>query len=498
MHDLVLRNVNILDGLGGEATVGDVAVVGDRIVEVGRISAAGATVEIDGTGQYLAPGFVDTHAHDDGAFFRHPGMEFKLAQGVTTVVSGNCGFSAIPADAEKDSVAASGGILAGLEGEFSDLDGYFAAVLERAPAINNMMLVGHNTIRSLVLGDEKRAPSSEELQTMRQHVADALEQGACGFSTGLIYRPGRYSETEEVIALAEMAQPHDALYTTHMRNEGDRLLEAVDESLTIGKESGVHLHISHHKAAGPGNWGKVRESLSKVDAAIRAGQPVTLDVYPYTAGSGRMIEYFNLDRPSPELAAVIRIASCPAFREYEGRMLKDIAYEKGLTLEEAVLHVLTAPKGDRTICIQFIIDEADVETNLAHADMMVGSDGIPDLRGRPHPRLFGTFPRVLGHYVRERGILTLPEAVRRMTSLAASTFGLKDRGVIRTGGFADLVLFNADTIIDLANYDDPKREPEGINCVVVNGQIAYEDGEHRYPGTGKMLRFRRNAYGDPE
>ena len=498
MHDLVLRNVNILDGLGGEATVGDVAVVGDRIVEVGRISAAAATVEIDGTGQYLAPGFVDTHAHDDGAFFRHPGMEFKLAQGVTTVVSGNCGFSAIPADAEKDSVAASGGILAGLEGEFSDLEGYFSAVLERAPAINNMMLVGHNTIRSLVLGDEKRAPSSEELETMRQHVADALEQGACGFSTGLIYRPGRYSETEEVIALAEMAQPHDALYTTHMRNEGDRLLEAVDESLTIGKESGVHLHISHHKAAGPGNWGKVRESLSKVDAAIRAGQPVTLDVYPYTAGSGRMIEYFNLERPSPELAAVIRIASCPAFREYEGRMLKDIADEKGLTLEEAVLHVLTAPKGDRTICIQFIIDEADVETNLAHADMMVGSDGIPDLRGRPHPRLFGTFPRVLGHYVRERGILTLPEAVRRMTSLAASTFGLKDRGVIRAGGFADLVLFNADTIIDLANYDDPKRDPEGINCVVVNGQIAYEDGEHRYPGTGKMLRFRRNAYGDPE
>ena len=428
MHDLVIRNVEILDGLGSQSVRGDLAITGDRIAEVGTVTSAGR-VEVDGEGKHLAPGFIDTHAHDDGAFFRHPGMEFKLAQGVTTVVSGNCGFSAIPQDPEQNSVAASGGILAGLEGEFTDLDGYFAAALARGPAINNMMLVGHNTVRTLVLGDEKRSPSTVEMANMRQHVSDALEQGACGFSTGLIYRPGRYSDTEEVIALASVANAYDALYTTHMRNEGDKLLEAVDESLRIGKESNVHLHISHHKSAGPGNWGKVRDSLRKVDAAIAEGQRVTLDVYPYTAGSGRMIEYFNLDRPSRELAEVIRIASCPAFREYEGRMLKDIAAEKGMSLEDAVLHVLTAPKGDRTICIQFIIDEADVETNLMHKDMMVGSDGIPDLRGRPHPRLFGTFPRVLGHYVRERGILTLEEAVRRMTSLSAQTFGMHQRGV---------------------------------------------------------------------
>ena len=498
MHDLVIRNVSILDGLGGEAQVGDVAVSRDRITEVGVVGSTRADTEIDGTGLHLAPGFIDTHAHDDGAFFRHPGMEFKLAQGVTTVVSGNCGFSAVPADPAVDSVAASGGILAGLDGQFSDLEGYFRAVLERAPAINNMMLVGHNTVRSLVMGDAKRAPTNEELKAMRKHVDLALEQGACGFSTGLIYRPGRYSETDEVIALAEAASSHAALYTTHMRNEGDRLLEAVDESLTIARESGVHLHISHHKSAGPANWGKVKQSLAKVDAAIAAGQPVTLDVYPYTAGSGRMIEYFNLDRPSEELAAVIRIASCPAFREYEGRMLKDIAAEKGLSLADAVLHVLTAPKGDRTICIQFIIDEKDVETNLAHADMMVGSDGIPDLRGRPHPRLFGTFPRILGHYVRERGLLTLPEAVRRMTSLAASTFGLTDRGAITPGAFADLVLFDPATIIDRASYDEPKEEPDGVHCVIVNGAVAYQDREHRYAGSGKMLRYKRSALGDPE
>ena len=495
MHDLVIRNVNILDGHGSEAFQGDVAISGDKIAEVGVVSGSGEQ-EIDGGEKYLAPGFIDTHAHDDGAFFRHPGMEFKLAQGVTTVVSGNCGFSAIPQDPKRDSVAASGGILAGLEGEFTDLDGYFAAALERGPAINNMMLVGHNTVRTLVMGDEKRAPSDLELSDMRQHVSDALEQGACGFSTGLIYRPGRYSDTEEVIALAEMAKSFDALYTTHMRNEGDRLLEAVDESLRIGKESDVHLHISHHKSAGPANWGKVRDSLRRVDDAIAGGQRVTLDVYPYTAGSGRMIEYFNLERPSRELAEVIRIASCPAFREYEGRMLKDIAAEKGMSLEEAVLHVLTAPKGDRTICIQFIIDEADVETNLAHKDMMVGSDGIPDLRGRPHPRLFGTFPRVLGHYVRERGVLSLEEAVRRMTSLSAQTFGMTKRGQIAEDHYADIVLFDPETVLDLASYDEPKLEPQGIDTVIVNGAVAYEKGEHRYANTGKMLRFRRPAFGE--
>ena len=496
MTDLAIRNVRVLDGSGGPAVEADVAVEDGRIIGVGTVGAAQR--EIDGRGACLAPGFIDTHAHDDGAFFRHPGMEFKLAQGVTTVVSGNCGFSAIPADPTQDSVAASGGILAGLEGEFTDLDGYYAAVLERRPAINNIMLVGHNTVRALAMGMDQRAPTPAELATMRGHVERALEQGACGFSTGLIYRPGRWSDTDEVIELARMAQPFDALYTTHMRNEGDHLLEAVEETLEIGRESGVHAHISHHKSAGKANWGKVRESLALVDEALAGGQRVTLDVYPYTAGSGRMIEYFNLDNPNRELAEVIRIASCPAFREYEGRMLTEIAAELGIDVTEAVKHVLTAPKGDRTICIQFIIDEKDVETNLAHRDMMVGSDGIPDLRGRPHPRLFGTFPRVLGHYVRERKLLSLEEAVRRMTSLAAATFGLVDRGRVAPGCWADLVLFDPATISDTATYDEPKQAPRGIHVVMVNGEIAYQDGAHTGAGSGKMLRFRRAAFGDRE
>ena len=498
MLDLAFRNVAILDGTGTPAFTGDVGVEGGRIAAVGEAGAA--QTDIDGAGMCLAPGFIDTHAHDDGAFLRYPDMTFKLAQGVTSVVSGNCGFSAVPADPAVDSARASGGILAGLESGVTDLASYFDVVLARKPAINNMMLVGHNTVRAITMGMDKRAPTQAELAAMGDHVTAALEQGACGFSSGLIYRPGRYSDTEEVATLAAAAAPFDALYTTHMRNEGDRLLEAVDESLAIARTADVHLHISHHKSAGKANWGKVGDSLAKVDTALRAGQRVTLDVYPYTAGSGRMIEYFNLDRINLALAEVIRIASCPAFREFEGKMVPDIAQELGLTLEETVLKILTAEKGDRTICIQFVIDERDVETNLAHTDMMVGSDGIPDLKGKPHPRLFGTFPRVLARYVRERGVLTLPEAVRRMTSLSARTFGMQERGEVREGWHADLVLFDPATVNDEATYDDPKREPSGVAAVVVNGELAWtsRDGKgiHMGAGSGKMLRYRNNAHGE--
>jgi N-acyl-D-amino-acid deacylase len=494
MNDLTIRNVLILDGLGGDAVHGDVGVENGRITQVGE--ADSGRQEINGKGQCLSPGFIDTHSHDDGAFFRHPGMEFKLAQGVTSVVAGNCGFSAIPVDPKVDPGRASGGILAGVEGNFTDLEGYFDAALAKQPGINNMMLVGHNTVRSLVMGMEKRAPSSAELSAMKSHVSLALEQGACGFSTGLVYRPGRWSETEEIIQLASAAKTFDALYTTHMRNEGDKLLDAVDEALQIGRESDVHLHISHHKSAGAANWGKVGLSLAKVDDALAAGQRITLDIYPYTAGSGPMIEYFNLDNISRELAEVIRIASCPAFHEYENRMLKDIAAEQSIDIRELTHQILTAPKGDRTICIQFVIDEKDVVTNLAHKDMMVGSDGIPALQGKPHPRLFGTFPRILAKYVRDDSVLTLPEAVRRMTSLSAQVFGMAERGQIKEGYWADLVMFDPDTVQDLATYDEPKTEPAGISLVVINGEIGLRDGQHQHAGSGKMLRFRRSAFGE--
>ena len=492
--DLIIRNARIIDGSGTPAYLGDVEVDDGRIRTIG--SATGhARREVDAQGMHLSPGFIDVHAHDDGAFIRHPGMAFKLSQGVTTCVCGNCGFSAIPAKPGVDQTAASGGILAGLQGSFTDLHGYFDACLANKPAINNIMLVGHNTVRTLVMGFAQRTATPDELAQMRGKVSEAMAQGACGFSTGLIYRPGRWSDTAEVIELARAAQPFDALYTTHMRNEGDRLLEAVEETLLIGREAGVQAHISHHKSAGKSNWGKVGESLALVDAAKAAGQRVSLDVYPYTAGSGRMVEYFNLNNINRDFASVVRIASCPAFREFEGRMLIDIAAERAVDVTEIVRLILTTESGDRTICIHFIIDEADIETNLRYPTMMVGSDGIPDLRGKPHPRLFGTFPRVLGEYVRKRGTLTLEDAVRRMTSISAQTFGLTERGSIKAGYWADLVLFDANQIIDTATYDQPQQEAAGIRLVVVNGQVALDNGQHTAIGAGKMLRYRREAYG---
>ncbi|MGE5595502.1 MAG: N-acyl-D-amino-acid deacylase family protein [Hyphomicrobiales bacterium] len=483
--DITFRNVRVLDGLGNPAVQADVAVQDGRIVAVGEAPAGRR--EVDGRGMVLSPGFVDTHSHDDGAFVRYPGMEFKLAQGVTTEISGNCGFSAAPNIPGRSLMP---GDIVGPASEWEDLAGYFATVEARRPAINNAMLVGHNRVRAMVMGLERRAPTAAELAEMRGHVAKAMDQGAVGFSTGLIYQPGRFADTEEVIALATEAGSRGGLYATHMRNEGDRLLEAVEEALRIGRESGCGVHISHHKSAGRANWGRVGESLKVVDAAHEAGLETTLDVYPYTAGSGPMWQYVNLDAIDEEWAANVMLATCPDERSFEGRMLPEIARERGWTLAETVRNVLEAPHGREVICIQFIIDEADIETNLRHPRMMIGSDGIPDLRGRPHPRLYGTMPRVLAKYVRERGVIPLEEAVRRMTSLACERFGLTNRGRVAEGYWADLVLFDPATVQDTATYEEPKQEPKGIAMVVVNGEVAYEEGRHTGAGAGRMLRYR--------
>ena len=491
MADIIIRNALVLDGTGAPPNEIDVAITGDRITGIGNplpsAAATSDTTEIDAAGKVLAPGFVDVHTHDDGALLRHPGMEFKLSQGCTSLVIGNCGFSAIPAvpgEREKSG-------LIGVTPNWHDLDGFRSAVEEANPSVNAMALIGHNTSRSLVMQNERRAPSPGELDTMRDHVRTAMEQGACGFSTGLIYEPGRYCETDEIVELARESAQAGGIYATHMRNEGDHLLQAVDEAIDIGDRAELPVQISHHKSAGRRNWGKIGQSLAKVDEANERGADVTLDVYPYTAGSGPMAQYFNLDNIDPELAEVIRFASCPAFREYEGRMAVDVATELGVPVTQLIHDVITAPEGERTLCIQFIIDDADIEENLRHPLMMIGSDGIPDLRGQPHPRLFGTFPKVLGYYVREQGVIDLAEAVRRMTSLSCDRFGLTDRGRIGEGQFADLVLFDPDTIIDTATYDDPKQEAAGIDLVMVNGAIALRNGVHSRVGGGRVLRYRQ-------
>lgn len=490
MYDLLIRNARILDGTGADPRPGDVGITDGRIVDVGDARSS-ATREFDAAGKILSPGFIDTHTHDDGAMLRYPGMEFKLAQGVTTCVLGNCGFSVAPATQQAGRLIRDSAILSvgDTPVDWTDLAGYLAVVESRRPAVNGIVLAGHNTLRFAAMGEEQRAPSDQELGQMKTWVAQAMEQGACGLSTGLIYEPGRWSTTDEIVELCKPIAPFGGVYATHMRNEGERLLDAVAETLRIGREAGCAVHISHHKATGDATRGFIERSLALSDAARQSGQSVTLDMYPYTAGSTRLEALVRLGRIDGPYAERLRLATVPGHPEFEGKTLAEVALLLDLPPEQAADRILEGP-GRESVAIQFSMREEDVETNLRHPSMMIGSDGLPVMEGLPHPRLFGTYPRVLGHYVREQGIISLPEAVRRMTSLSAQTFGLAERGEVRPGYWADLVLFDPDTVIDTATYDDPKREPAGITLVVVNGAIAYEYGRHTGAGSGRMLRFR--------
>ncbi len=484
--DLVLRNALIADGTGGPLADGDVAIGGGRILSVGagHDLPGPSTAEFDAAGRLVCcPGFVDVHTHDDAALIRHPDLEFKVAQGCTTLVTGNCGFSGFPATGRDDIESVAGG-------DWPDLNGYRRATEATGFACNVMALVGHNTLRTLAMGrDEPGAPSAGQLATRRGHVSRAMEQGACGLSTGLIYTPGKWAATEEIIELAAAAAVAGGLYATHLRNEGDRLLESVAEALRIGTESGCRVHISHHKAGGEANWGKVSDSLALIDEANASGSDVTLDFYPYTASSGPMAEYVTPETVTSAWAERNLFATCPPFPEFSGRRVSDVAADLGITIAELVRTVIEAPEGRRTISIGFGMSEADLVTNVRHPRMMVGSDGIPDLDGLPHPRLYGTFPRVLAEYVRTQPVISLPEAVRRMTGLPAQRFGLAGRGVLTPGAWADLVVFDPATIRDTATYRDPKREPDGMHLVVVNGRVAYERGRHTGARSGRVLRF---------
>src|SRR5215471_605970 len=485
--DVVIRNALIADGNGGPLANGDVAIGDGRILTVGAepARAGKATVDLDARGELVcSPGFTDVHTHDDAALIRHPGLEFKIAQGCTSLVIGNCGFSGFPATGVDDIESVAGS-------DWPDLDGYRAAVSAGGFACNAIALAGHNTIRSIVIGrDQPGAATAADRTLMRDHVRRAMEQGACGLSTGLIYTPGKWAPAEEIVELAEAAAEFSGLYVSHIRNEGDLLLESVAEAMEIGAESGCRVHISHHKAAGRQNWGKVADSLAAIDAANSNGADVTLDFYPYTASSGPMAEYVSPETVTQQWAEQNQFATCPPFPSYQGKTLSSVAAEEGIALPDLVRRVIDAPGGRRTISIGFGMSEDDLVTNVRHPLMMVGSDGIPDLDGLPHPRLYGTFPRVFAEYVRNRAEISVSEAVRRMTSLAADRFGLVGRGRLAPGAHADAVVFDPAAIRDVATFADSKREPEGVHWVIVNGTIAVENGRHTGARAGRLLRYR--------
>jgi N-acyl-D-amino-acid deacylase len=490
MSDVVIRNASIIDGTGAPPVVGDVAIRADRIDRVGDVAEQG-DVEIDAQGLSLAPGFIDVHTHDDFAAVLHPDMMFKLAGGVTTCVVGNCGFGAAPyrqaalmarAFHPHDSLPS-----------WEGYSGYFAHLDANPPSVNIGVLVGHGTLRLAALADRRGSPSARELDLMKSQLHEGLDAGALGLSTGLVYEPGRNADTDEIVELASVMRNTGGLYATHMRNEGERLVESVEEAIEIGERAGVPVQISHHKAAGRANWGRVAKSIACIESAQQRGLEVHADQYPYTAGStvlsavvqdgGRALG------AEPELLASVVVASTANHPEWEGCSLRDLADQWRVAGSEVAQEVLTHEPG--ATVIMHSMDEADVQTVMRHSSTMIGSDGIPTLDGKPHPRLYGTFARVIGRYARDLGLFSLEEAVHRMTGLSAGKFGLVDRGAIRPGAYADLVLFDPAGIIDRGTFEEPNQFPDGIESVFVNGvQVVKSNAEHTGARPGRALRRR--------
>jgi N-acyl-D-amino-acid deacylase len=489
--DTVIRNARVFDGTGAPPSSADLAIRGDRIAEVGEIRARGA-VELDASGRALAPGFIDVHSHDDYSVLVTPAMDFKVMQGVTTDVVGNCGFGAAPNPAARAMFRAMFG-----DAKVPDWDGYpgYIEVLDRnPPSLNVAVLAGHGTLRLAAMeGVHKRAPTRDELDRMRAWLREALDAGVLGLSTGLIYEPGRYATTDEIIEVARAMSGTTALYASHMRNEADALLDAIRETIRIGEEAGVAVEVSHHKAAGRENWGRVRDSLALIDDARARGLDVSADQYPYTSGSTVLAAVLQnealgggrggVGQADPES---ILLASVPQRPDLEGRTLAQVAADFDLPPKSAA-EKLVRDGGMGVVVVIEMMDEADVRTVMRHPSTMIGSDGIA-IGSKPHPRLYGTFPRVLGRYARDAGIMTLEDAVHRMTGFPAAKFHLTDRGAIRAGAFADLVIFDPAAVCDTATYDDPCRYPAGISHVFVNGTLVVRDGAHTGARPGRALR----------
>ncbi|MFF0341966.1 amidohydrolase family protein [Kribbella sp. NPDC004875] len=502
----------VVDGTGTDPRPATVLVEEDRITALlppGEVPS-GAGV-IDATGNIVAPGFVDLHSHADFSLDTSPAAESQLAQGVTTLVAGNCGWSPFPVT-DLDTLRAGTAFL-GSEHAWSwtDLAG-FAAPLE--PAVNLALQVGHCTLRIAAMGGAQRPPTPDELRRMQDLLRAAADQGAVGFSTGLIYAPGAYAAPEEVAALVATAAECGLLYSTHIRNEGAGLLGALDEAITAARAGGARLEVSHLKAVGQANHGLVHAALDRLDRADDVD--LGWDAYPYTATSttlttrlptwalaggtllDRLADPVERERIADALRAdsllsadSVVIASLPPgrYEDSRGLSLADIARDDGVDAAEIVLRILESHEAAVSV-VNHAMHEDDVTTVLEHPKTAIASDGwIMDATGpgHPHPRNFGTFPRVLGHYARDRAVLTLPEAIRRMTGLPASRLGFTDRGVIKPGAIADLVVLNPDEIADRSTYDDPWQLSVGVTHVLVAGRTALADGVPTGRRAGRVI-----------
>jgi N-acyl-D-amino-acid deacylase len=472
--DILIAGGEVIDGSGEPRRRADVAITGDRIVAVGDLGQLHAGTIIDAAGLIVAPGFIDAHTHDDRAVLSGPDMTNKISQGVTTVVAGNCGISIAPLVLAGDPPPPMNLLGGRADYGFPTMADYGAAIDGSPPALNVAMLTGHSTLRVGVMDELSRPATDDEIARMADRLDEALDAGAIGFSTGLAYPTAIEAPAAEVTALVKRLEAVGGVYTTHMRDEGDHVIEAIEETLETARVAGVRVVISHHKCSGSRNFGRSRETLALI-AAAQAGQDVHMDVYPYIASSTVLLPSFMEDCPR------VLITWSEPHPEQAGRDLADIADDWDCSWDEAAERLL--PAG----AIYFQMDEGDLQRILAFPNAMIGSDGLPHDE-KPHPRLWGTFPRVLGHYCRDIGLFSLEEAVRRMTGVPADVFGLKDRGALREGAYADITLFDKDKVIDVADFTDSKRPSAGIDLVMVNGRAVWRRGEWTGNRPGRLCR----------
>lgn len=532
-HDTILIQGGLLiDGTGSQPLHGDVLVCDGRIEAVsrGELNVAPDTLVLSAENRVVCPGLIDTHAHDDLYLLQQPDGAFKVRQGITTVVMGNCGVSVAPVTGnhrselmEQLKLLGSEALPAEKQG-FADFEAYYDSLRQSGPGIHGSSLVGHGMIRLSVMGPTDQLASPPQIEKMCGLLERCLDQGAAGLSLGLIYPPGAYASFEELLALARVIEGKGAIVTSHIRSEGAQVIEAVEEMIDLSRKTGAAVHISHHKVADPANRGKSYHTLQLIDNARAEGLAITADIYPYCAGSTYLaailpprafhkgleqvkraladkkqrselqqsIEQDPLDRWHSLITGReeyrLVIANSQTQPDYIGRSIAEIAADSGQSPYDLAFDLIASEGMGVTMIIHSMAEE-DVRRILRHPAVMFGSDGIPDLNnGKPHPRLTGTFPRVLGRYVRELKQLELTEAVRRMTSLPADTFGFSRKGRLLLGMDADILVFNPETVIDRSTFEDPFQSPEGIERVLVGGKIALTGGEVTGEGKGEVLR----------
>ena len=532
MLDLLIRHGTVIDGTGAPGFRADVGIGNGHILTIGDLSGVIAARELDATGRCVSPGFIDIHTHSDRSTLVNPRMESKIRQGVTTEIGGLCGLSLAPlghTDTPAAATVTRDVAKIGVQRTWLGLGDLYARVEQTGLACNYASFVGHGVIRAAVMGYDDRAPTDDERRQMRDLLRHAIADGALGLSTGLIYPPGIFATAAEITDLCGVVRETHGLYTSHIRNEGNALHAAVEEFVTVCRDAGVRGQLSHHKADGKANWGKVQGSLKQLEDARAAGVDVMCDQYPYTAyatGLAMVLPPWALDGDRPivlrrleERAARDRIradiaaglpgwentamesgwenlvvTAAPWMPECAGKSLAEIAAALGRDEVDMACALLVAHEMEVSV-VGHSMSEDDVETVMRWPLTSIGSDGSalapygPLGQGTPHPRSYGTFPRVLGRYVRERGTLTREEAVRKMTGLPAARLNLRRRGLIKKGYWADLAIWDAATIADTATYAAPHQYPLGMGAVIVNGTVVLDErGEHRGVLSGRILR----------